>query len=297
MAVLVRASSVVVSSVSDHSLTQSLLDGHFLTEALQGVPSLQFFELDGGVLIQELVDGEVPTADLDLDLVSFDLDHDSARAKLVDALRLPHEHNLELLAIGVVVDVLSQLLVRGAVLDRDVDCNAGLKVNDVRFECFNFNLSVAQIRQKFKRGFIRLVNFIFKLGHVIRGMHHVALQSALGCLALTKLCSQHGILLTKHLVVSLEIGDDAIVLSEYFFARLTVCLFNVFVDQDVRFSASVCSGCLMLTCRTGCIVLRGGLAVLQTPVLQSLTIGLLGVIGGLLLFERGAGRTGSCLSH
>ena len=78
MAVLVRASSVAVSGMSDHTLTKSLLDGHFLTEALQRVPSLQFFELNGGVLIQELVDGEVPTADLDLDLVSFDFDHDSA---------------------------------------------------------------------------------------------------------------------------------------------------------------------------------------------------------------------------
>lgn len=52
-------------------------------------------------------------------------------AELVDAFRLAHEHDLELLAVRVVVDVLGDAFVNQVVLYGDVDCYARFQVDDV----------------------------------------------------------------------------------------------------------------------------------------------------------------------
>ena len=104
---------------------------YFRGESLDGVISLQLFKLNGSVLIKELVNRKVTSANTNLNVIFFNLDCNSLRSKLVDTLRLTHEHDLELLAIGVVVDVLRQLLVDDIALHWDVDCDARLEVNDV----------------------------------------------------------------------------------------------------------------------------------------------------------------------
>ena len=182
---------VLICCGADNPLTERLLDGDLLAESLKWVSSFQLFKLDGRVLVQELVDGEVAAADLDLNLVTFNLDHDTARAELVDTFRLAHEHDLELLAVWVVIDVLRQLFVRWAVLNRDVDGDASLEVNDVRLESFNFHFTVPQVGQEIKCCLVRFVDFVFELGHVVCGVDHVALQGALGRLALAELRPQH----------------------------------------------------------------------------------------------------------
>ena len=53
-----------------------------------------------------------------------DADVDLLGSELVDALGLAQEHNLQLGALGVIIDVLGELLVDGVVLDRDVDSDA-----------------------------------------------------------------------------------------------------------------------------------------------------------------------------
>jgi len=127
-----------------------LLDGHSLSEAFQRVSSFQLLELNGRVLIQELIDGEVASTDLDLDLVSLHLDHDASRSEFVDTFRLSEEHDLQLLAVGVVIDVLRQFLVGLVALLWDVDGNSGLEIDDVALEDFDLVFCVLQVFEKVK---------------------------------------------------------------------------------------------------------------------------------------------------
>ena len=102
----------------------SLLQGDSVCHSAHWVFSLQFFELDGGVLVQELVDGQESTAHSDLDFVFYAFDHDAFGAELINALRFAHEHNFQFLTVRVVIDVFSQLFVNSITLLRNVDCDA-----------------------------------------------------------------------------------------------------------------------------------------------------------------------------
>ena len=84
---------------------ECLLHGDFSAETQQRVLSLEGSQFGRRILLQEFVDGQITTANLDHNLATLYLDHDSALAKLVDALRLAHEHNLQLLLVGVAIDV------------------------------------------------------------------------------------------------------------------------------------------------------------------------------------------------
>ena len=112
-------------------VTEDLLHSDSLAETLKWIVPLETLELNRSVLVEELVDGEEATSDLDLDLSALNLDHDATRSKLVDALGLAHEHDLQLLTVGVVVDVLCKFSVDRVLLDWDVDGDAGLEVDDV----------------------------------------------------------------------------------------------------------------------------------------------------------------------
>ena len=84
------------------------------------------------VLVQELVDRQVSTADLDHDLATLDPYVDPARAKLIDAFRLAHEQDLELFLVRVVVDVVAERYVGDIRLDRYVELHlVGNIVEDV----------------------------------------------------------------------------------------------------------------------------------------------------------------------
>ena len=93
-------------SLTDFLASESLLDCNSLGEALQGVLTLKLFKLDGRVLVEELVEGKIASSYTDIDLILVNFDVDLLGAELVDTLRLPHEHNLKFLAVGVVVYVL-----------------------------------------------------------------------------------------------------------------------------------------------------------------------------------------------
>ena len=108
------------------SLFNGLLDGDLLAETLQWVFSLKFLKFYRCILVKELVDGEVAAAHLDLNFVAFDFNHDASRPEFVDTRRLAHKHDFELLPVGVVVDILGQLLVDRTVLRGDVHSDARL---------------------------------------------------------------------------------------------------------------------------------------------------------------------------
>ena len=64
---------------------ERLLHGHALVHSAQRVPALEPSKLCRRVLVQELVDRQVPSTDLYLDFVPFYLYHDALRAELIYA--------------------------------------------------------------------------------------------------------------------------------------------------------------------------------------------------------------------
>ena len=105
------------------SALDCFLKSDAVRHAAHRVLSLKFLKLRRSVLIQKLIERQVTTANSDLDLILDTLDHDALCTKLVNSLRLTHEHDLELLAVGVVIDVLRQFLIDRRALHRNVDCD------------------------------------------------------------------------------------------------------------------------------------------------------------------------------
>ena len=84
-------------------------------------------------MIDKFINREETSANFDLYLVSFYLDHDALRTKFINTLRLSHEHDLELLAIRIVVDILSQFFINSISFGRDVDSDSSFEVDNVGF--------------------------------------------------------------------------------------------------------------------------------------------------------------------
>lgn len=114
------------------------------------VPSLKLLQLSGCVLVQELIDAQEATTDTNVDLVLVDAHVDLLGAELVNALGLTHEHDLEFGALWVVIYVLSKLLVDRVVLDGNVDCYAGLEVDDVGAQGVDLTFCFLQLLEQFK---------------------------------------------------------------------------------------------------------------------------------------------------
>ena len=120
----------------------SLLESNLVAELLERISALQLLQLYRSVLVQELVDREEPTADSDLDFIFLNPDSNLLRPELVHSRALPHEHNLQLVSIRVVVDKLSHLHVHRIVFHRNVYRDASLQFNDVVLECVALELEV-----------------------------------------------------------------------------------------------------------------------------------------------------------
>ena len=160
----------------DTGIYDSLLDGNLLGHAFQRILALELLQLSGRVLLKERVDGQVTTADTDLDADSLDLDLDALRSELVDAAGLTHEHDLELVALWVVVDVLGELAVNGVILDRNVHSDALLEVDDVLLEGAHLNFGFLELLQDFEADLVRFVNFLFHLDNVRGSLLQLDLQ-------------------------------------------------------------------------------------------------------------------------
>ena len=145
---------------------ERLLHGHALVHSAQRVPSLEPGQLCRRVLVQELVHREETAAHLDLDLVLLHADAHLLLPKLVHALRLAHEHDLQLLAVRVVVDILGQLVVDGGAFDGDVDGNACLQINDVLLQRLALILFIAKTSEQLKGGLVGLIALVLKTGNI-----------------------------------------------------------------------------------------------------------------------------------
>ena len=155
---------------------ESLLQSDAVGHAAHGVLALQNLKLSGSVLIKELVQGQVATANLDLNLVTHAHDAHALAAELINAVRLAHEHNLQLLPVGVVVDVLSELLVDRVILHGNVDRDTRLEIDDVLSQRLNFALVVFHLLKHLELRRLRLVEFLLKLADVCRGALKLLLQ-------------------------------------------------------------------------------------------------------------------------
>jgi len=120
--------------------------------AFKRVVTAVLLELNRGVLVKELIDGEVTTSNSDVDLVLVHTDGNTLGTELVDTVTLTHEHNLQLLSVREVVDVLSESLVDLVSLHRDVDGDAGLQVNNVLLEGLDLHHGGFQIELAFLEG-------------------------------------------------------------------------------------------------------------------------------------------------
>ena len=107
---------------------ESPREGQILAKTLQRVALLDFLQLYRRVLVQELVHTHVAAANSNLDLVLLDPYGDTLRAEVVNTLALPHEHHFEFVAIRIIVNELSNLLVDRIFLDRHIDRDFTLQV-------------------------------------------------------------------------------------------------------------------------------------------------------------------------
>ena len=101
---------------------------------------------------------------------------------MVDAFLLAHEHDLQLLTVWVVVDILGKFLVNGVPFNGNVDRNSRLEVNNVLSQSFNFLLVVLQLLQHVNLILFRLVETLLKLSNVLRRTLKLLLQFGLGLL-------------------------------------------------------------------------------------------------------------------
>ena len=65
-------------------LTKSLLDCDFLTETLKWISLLKSLQLNWSVLVEELINAKVASTNLDLNLVTLNLDEYASLSKFVD---------------------------------------------------------------------------------------------------------------------------------------------------------------------------------------------------------------------
>ena len=108
-----------------------LRHGHFFREALEWVAPLQLFEFNWCVLIQELIDRTVATSYANQYTAFLNADVDALRSKRIYTILLAHKHDLKLVAVGEVVDVLCQFHVDSIIAHGYVDCYSSLQVNDI----------------------------------------------------------------------------------------------------------------------------------------------------------------------
>ena len=152
-----------------------LLQSDTIRHAAHWIFAIKLFELSWSVLVEELIEGEVTSTNLDLNLVTNAAYPYALCAELVHSLRLTHEHDLELLSVGVVVDVLSQLLVKCIVLDWDIHGDASLQIDDVLAQLFDLvvgliklPLVLLHLLEHVQLHGLRLVEFLLELADVSR---------------------------------------------------------------------------------------------------------------------------------
>ena len=189
-----------------------VLDGGGLAESSEGVLGGKLLKLDGSVLVEELINGEVASTDTDVNLVLVNSDGDSLGSELVDTIGLSHEHNLELLSVGEVVDVLGKSNINLISLNGDVDGDSGLEVDDVLLEGVDLELGRLEASEELNLGLADLEVLPFKLLDVAASIEEFFLQVFFGLEHLFLVHFTHAELLfdvMEHSQFALEASDGS----------------------------------------------------------------------------------------
>jgi hypothetical protein len=94
---------------------------------------------------------------------------------VVNAFRLPHEHDFQLGSLRVVVDEFREFLVNTIMFDWDVDGNSLFEIYDVLLKSSDFNFSILELLKEFQTDFVGLVNLLLHVDNVISGLFQLLL--------------------------------------------------------------------------------------------------------------------------
>ena len=97
---------------------------------------------------------------------------------MVNAFRLPHEHDFQLGSLRVVVDEFREFLVNAIMFDWDVDGNSLFEIYDVLLKSSDFNFSILELLKEFQTDFVGLVNLLLHVDNVISGLFQLLLELA-----------------------------------------------------------------------------------------------------------------------
>ena len=125
----------------------SLLDSNFFWETLYWVFAVQSLHLNRRILIQELINRKISSANSNLDIILLNLHSNLFGSKLVHAFRFSHEHNLQILPLWIIVDELGEASVHLVVFYWNIHRNPMLQINNILLKRFKFIFSALQLLQ------------------------------------------------------------------------------------------------------------------------------------------------------
>ena len=134
---------------------------------LQRVPSFDLSKLNSRVLVQELINAHVATADSHSQLALSEAHLHTLGPKLVLAGGLAEEHYLQLVAVRVVVHEVGELDVHGVVLQRDVNADLRLQLHAVELDGLYLLGLVSDLLEQLQADLIGFVDTVLELIHIL----------------------------------------------------------------------------------------------------------------------------------
>ena len=127
-------------------INDCLLNDDTFARLLVWVLTFEQGKLLWNVQVEKLINGEKATANFDLELVLLRCHKNSFRPELIYSGRLPHEHNLELRAIRVIIYILGQFFISFVTLGWNIDLDICLEVYNELLKEVNLNVFVIILR-------------------------------------------------------------------------------------------------------------------------------------------------------
>ena len=122
---------------------------------------------------------------------------DPFRAKFVDAGALAEEHDLQLLAVRVVIHKIRQFHIDRVIFDRHINGHFGLEIDSVDSQRLNLRLLIPDLLKQLQALLVGLVDTIFELLLIVVRLFHVFLMLHPQLFKLHHLLSQKFLLLVK----------------------------------------------------------------------------------------------------
>lgn len=155
---------------------QSFADGRVLTSLRINAFAETLLQFDGCVLLEELFDSKIASADPDIDLAVVDLDAYLLGAKAVDARIESNEHDLELALVRDVVEIIGECHVDRIALDRDVDSCQSLKLLHLLLQLLQLLICLFELLEQLVCRQVRFVDSLLLVQDVVAGIVQFLLE-------------------------------------------------------------------------------------------------------------------------